>query len=510
MKKTTAILLALILGATMLAGCAFDSNLLKWPDASTDTETKTETPATAPTPTETETETETNTDTATPTETETTPETPSGPKKIVFENGMVVMTIEDGKGIINLDLGLWEKSYGLYEDNLFYTIESGPFTASNPKGAIADACIAYIEALDRHSASASTVSAVLLMQDGSICMTHISPFVYDGDMELYCYRLPWLKDIATLTAADDKNGDATVYATDAEGLRYDVRIPAGFSYIINSESDWKNSDWYTLSESSLKNILYFSTTGWDTYRMLALSDNGSVAYELHDHNGQLYEEYGGKYEVQLAENPGPGKPPAGTITFSLGLGWWIDEYIPGEVTEEELAFAESRQSLEGSYAAQINIDEAFYGWREDPVLTLTHTGGKGLILYFDGSPTDAVLNVYKYNYYEEHGFPRDESEEFYWYCGDKSNEAGISLAQYLLDSVYEVENEVLYHGLYLNVDGTEVTFSSGKTGKNVYLVNYLPGIEYDVVATYTVIEGGTIYKHNRADDMWYIVEVKYG
>ena len=494
LKKTAATLMALALAAAIITGCDI-GNMLKWPE--TPTETAAETDTAPPPPTATDTDTQPPTETA--------PPTTDGTKEIVYEDGLIVLTIKDGKAEITFDDDLWEKRYGLYgiEDPEYYSddlILPGPFPIEDYEGAISDACIVPITSLKMTSTlSATTIpTAVLLMQDGGICLVCASPYTEGPNTEFYCRRLPWLKDIASISADTDKNGDATVYATDAQGIRYDVRIPAELSYILNVYDE----DTYYNNEFS--RTLYCTMTNEYACLQLTLFDNGQVLYRICDYNGQIFDGYSGKYEVQLAEDPGRGKPPAGAISFDLHLTYTISEYDPEDLTDEDIAYIESYDNLDGIYMTQRHMDQIYIEGGK-PVLVLEYISGKGLVLRRDSSVPDEEFQFYDYNI-AERGYPRDESDENYWYYGDKDDEEAVSLAKHVLYSVSEAYSEVMEHGKYLWTDGTDISFVSGAVGKIVRLVNYVPDYEFDILATYAIIEDGTIYRRNPSDEMWYPAE----
>jgi len=112
--------------------------------------------------------------------------------------------------------------------------------------------------------------------------------------------------------------------------------------------------------------------------------------------------YSGTYNVQLAENLGPGNPPVGSILFNLGLDWWVYEVIVDQLTKEELAlakaFREAGEELDGVYAMRFNASQYNAPWHaRGPVLTLTYISGEGLTIYRDGRAPDKEFQFYDYN-----------------------------------------------------------------------------------------------------------------
>jgi len=152
-------------------------------------------------------------------------------------DGLVEVRIEGGKAELTFNLEQWDKLYGIYSiyDTLEHTdpalLREGPFEINFDSGAgCKDVCIATIPSLNAAFYEFSTVTVIFLMEDGTV--EHLPVFPYPDEKNappLTSYTtygaLPWIKGIASLSyeQEDEGIGDMTIYATDEDGRRYDIR-----------------------------------------------------------------------------------------------------------------------------------------------------------------------------------------------------------------------------------------------------------------------------------------------
>jgi len=428
-----------------------------------------------------------------------------------FEDGLISVELKDGRVEISFDHDLWNERYNLYDSidpevNTSDQLQAGPFTISGLTGEVTDVCIGMVAAFDRNDyGNFVTPSVILLMEDGTLNMTMADPYTQGEDTVFDSMRLPWLKDIASLVCEKDGAGDKTIFAADKDGLRYDLRVPYGYSALFDKELYCAQP-----LDEDIDNA--------GDYLALTLSEDGAVVYEKRWGEGdECYEIYNGTYEVRLAEAHDPGQLQA-AISFDLQLDWWIWEWTE-EMTAKGVAFWEKGQELSGVYSSSIGFN------RDETILELEYSEGKGLIIYQDDRPPDALLvfstkqagasrggslgNGYDGGNDGGHSVgnenKRDESVKDFWYYGPSSDHDGIALAQQVLDRVPGVYEMVMEQGLYLWADGTVTNYSDGDVGKNVLLIDSIPEPYggYNIEATYSVIENGSIYKYDSADETWY-------
>ena len=312
------------------------------------------------------------------------------PEMITYGGGLVSVSIKDGSVGIFFDYGLWDDLYGIYysnpefRDNIDW-LQEGPFPVVGLDGRAVDACIAQIDGFPRSDFGDFIVPAVfLLMEDGSLQMTLANPntWEYMGDEVSYeSRRLPWLHDIVSLAYDVDSQSEygefMTVYAEDGRGQRYNLRIPGGYSFIMDKElyCPMPYIDEWAMNEGD--------------YMTIALFGDGTAVHRKFWAHDELCEDYQGAYEVQLAENPDGDHPPAGAISFGLDLSWWIYEAGEGELSAEDAAFWDAGQTLGGVYLSYIIHDI-----HNEPAMYMTFLEGKGLVIYRDNRTPDEYLTFF--------------------------------------------------------------------------------------------------------------------
>ena len=306
------------------------------------------------------------------------------PEMITYEEGLVSVAIMDGSAEISFDYELWDDRYGIYysnpefQDNVDW-LQEGPFPVVWLNGMVTDACIAQVDGFPRSDLGDFIVPAVFfLMEDGSLQMTLANPntWEYMGSKVSYdTWRLPWLQDVVSLEYGIDSQSEfgefMTVYAVDDRGQRYNLRIPGGYSFIMDKQlyCPMPYVDEWAMNEGD--------------YMTITLSGDGTAVHQKFWAHDELYEDYQGTYEVQIAENPDGDSPPTGAISFDLDLSWWIYEAGEGELSVEDAAFWDAGLTLEGVYLSYILHD-----YYNEPYLQMTFFEGEGLVIYRDRTPDE--------------------------------------------------------------------------------------------------------------------------
>ena len=230
------------------------------------------------------------------------------------EEGLVTVRIADGGTEITLDLELWDMLYNIYDVNAEFYDPSlrrgGPFPIKCVGDNIKDACIGKVAALDYYGYEFITPAVILLMEDGTLEYTLAYPYPNEADWVYQSQgKLPWLKDIVSLAykKENEGKGEMTIFATDRDGLIYDVRNVCHMTGIFEDEWLFQQSGdsfpywrYCTLRFSESNNEMLFTT---------GLNSGGNV---------WDYGEYTGSYEITLAENDIGGRRP-GLFSFFLSV-----------------------------------------------------------------------------------------------------------------------------------------------------------------------------------------------
>ena len=124
--------------------------------------------------------------------------------------------------------------------------------------------------------------------------------------------------------------------------------------------------------------------GGTLYSTLSFTGNGEVEFNaggLNDFEGpensyyEIYEMYQGTYEVVIESS---GEMTSGTMSFDLGLTWWIAE-LGEDPSDEDLAYWDERQKIVGTYSFEAG----------DGMLDLKLTGGQALMhMGWPGTPIE--------------------------------------------------------------------------------------------------------------------------
>ena len=216
--------------------------------------------------------------------------------------GLVTVTVKDGKAGLSFDLDKWIE---LHDEILTISpdvsdisqLGKGPFEIAGLSGKVKDACVGKVGVLDNHDYKNFVFPAVmLLMEDGSLEYTLADPL--SGDLISSAGKLPWLKNIVSLSYEQKGEGlgDMTIYADDADGLRYDTGLLGGFMNVF--DYDW------------------VAELGNDACCTLSFSENGEVTLGAGWIGSEITDSYPGTYTIYLAENAADGQRP-GVISFAF-------------------------------------------------------------------------------------------------------------------------------------------------------------------------------------------------
>jgi len=312
MKKLIALLLLLILCVILLTGCAGKSPEIISPDSNkTGTDNLNENVLF-----------DTDTDISSPDINIESPQVTEPDNGIIIRRdseGLVEVTIGDGKAELTFDIEQWDKLYDIYNiyDATFYAdsrfLQNGPYeiiSFSDMK--IKDACIGKIKSLNAKIYGIDDVTVLLLMEDGTLEFFTTYPYPWEDEYIFYSFgKLPWLKDIVSLSYESDNEGigEMTIFAADKNGLRYDVR---NFCHLISVfQCEWV----YEIGPAFEDDIECI---------FLGLKEDGELSLRKGLlYNGDCYAFYTGKYTVSLSS--AGGKP---VLALELWDEWELDMSNP--------------------------------------------------------------------------------------------------------------------------------------------------------------------------------------
>ena len=209
--------------------------------------------------------------------------------------GLVSISVVDGKGEITLDIDKYDSLYKAYDNKNDFS--KGPFKiVTRQDSAIKDAYVGRIRDLSFYESPAPLLFVVLLLENGTIERSEVYPYRSAGDDFYTSGPLPWLNGIVSISAENN-----TVYAINESGRKYDIYLPAAQPNI------GKLDLLLTLTAGSLP----------DHYgRINFISENG-VIYEIWNEDGN-WMEYSGYYEMVLHEGHSSGWPP-NTLQLFMSL-----------------------------------------------------------------------------------------------------------------------------------------------------------------------------------------------
>ena len=291
-------------------------------------------------------------------------ETPGGFLTREDEEGLVTVRVGGGSAEIFFNLERWgDLNTGQDE------FTEGPFQIVSRSGAVVDAIVGKVEAIDLYSGLDMPVPTVaLLTEHGRVEYFMADPSVGWRENEYLSFGvLPWLKDIESFTYEKSVIGDEpiSIFAWDSEGYKYNISLVAHLINIFHPDSVWEH---YWMDNDA--NVNYLGMT---------MTESGTMDLVLGWENGEIIETeqtYSGTYEVMLAENSGT---ESGAIAVNLDCTWWIAELGEG-ASEQDLAFWDERMNIEGSFYMWADGDGylnlynmygdvlAYTGWLGDPII----------------------------------------------------------------------------------------------------------------------------------------------
>lgn len=437
MKKT--ILLFLLVCIIVLAGCQKQPIKTDQPTTSIPSQTQT------PTPDSQETQTE------------------EPPEKFnLYEDtkGMAVVKIQDGEASIAIN----PKNWSDVPENLDRDKQTAFCKINGLAGKISAACVGEISDLSQTfggDGPFTTPIAVFLMEDGSLEWVTVNPWWYVSGAEqgydkvAHSWgKIPWMENITSLSFGSENDGDGsrtTIYATDKDGLRYNLKYPCNFQSLLHTT--WR----YTVDPED-KDALY-----------LTFEDFERVDLDLR-WGAQPLENFFGTYKLYLAEDGKQGKQ-AGCIEFDFTLGWWIYEG-EGEIDRPT--------AIKGTFFTQFSRD-----WS----LSLTLWPADGDPLY---ATREKTPDEYRF-------LSADMLEAIPEYTMDDDE-----LVIYLMYIVPDVNAMIKESGMSALVTGETTELAGGVVCRNIWL-----GTKKDDSFTrellYGVSPDGSVYRYDALSDSWTIL-----
>ncbi|MCL1792253.1 MAG: WG repeat-containing protein [Oscillospiraceae bacterium] len=307
------------------------------------------------------------------------------------EDGLVTITIKDGKAQIEYDLEKWDASYNMadYIDGYSYLFDEygenmepkkGPFPVNTYDERVADACIGIISG-DAYYGWYLEPTVIFLMEDGRLERSRASLAMDNSNEEHYSNPLYWLGDIVSLSYENDKDGQKTIYATGKNGAKYDTEVLNLMQGIVSS------GVWGGWTAPLLEN----PPDGIEYYGYLTFENEEKAVFEIGVKEKQAVAGYRGSYALVLAEDD-PSGYMAGSFTFDLELDW----------TEGSRSFLDGLTAgLKGSYFVELADPYAHSMW-------LRKNSGDSLFS-LDGQKQDDYIFEMSYGEYEF--YEPDEGEE---------------------------------------------------------------------------------------------------
>ncbi|MCL1794500.1 MAG: hypothetical protein FWG34_11600 [Oscillospiraceae bacterium] len=247
------------------------------------------------------------------------PKPNAGSKVVRDEEGLVTITIEDGKAEIEYDLEKWDAMYDMAEYFDWYwflfdsgseaVMEKGPFPVSTYMDKVADACVGKTPAGGYYGKYVEP-TVIFLMEDGSVEHSPASLAMDNSSMGHHSNPLHWLEGIASLSYESGKDGENTIYAIGKNGKKHDIMVPMTL-YTVTSGGEWMVWSAPLLETPS-------ETDEYVGY--LVFADEGFVNFEIGTRNKKTAAGYKGSYRIVLAEDDESGYM-AGSFVFDLELEW---------------------------------------------------------------------------------------------------------------------------------------------------------------------------------------------
>ncbi|HZK57623.1 MAG TPA: hypothetical protein VFD17_04855 [Clostridia bacterium] len=389
------------------------------------------------------------------------------------EKNLIEVHIEKGEAWVYFNLEKWEEVFALseikaggglipcfntenwreilkVEDTKFMGDNyCGPFPIKGLSGKVRDANITQIEELDFFSGCSETIPTIfLLMEDGTVEFTYGDMFHIVPDFPALESLGPllWVEDIESLIHENDGEGigEMTVYAVDAKGNKYDLRIPSKFR-VLSLGMSWVSNE--------LAREPDFSPVGPAYCAVLDFSEDGTVILEKGWVN-DVPVKYKGNYRITMGE----GEMRPGMMIFDL----YLDSSAPN-----------AKKEIHGSYFAEI-----YYG------MELELYPGEGELLYEEGMKSHEPFKfVLGYNPFH------------------KENKAYIQdIGDYLLTHVEKAREMVEEYGMSL-LYTEEYSEVFGENCRDIWLgTNHNDKFTREIL--YTVSDNGTIYEYDALEPAW--------
>jgi len=280
------------------------------------------------------------------------------------EEGLAAVRVGGGSAEISFNLEKWGHLNTGQDE-----FSEGPYRIVSQSGAIVDAIVGKVEAIDLYSGRGMLIPTVaLLTEHGRVEYFMADPAMGWQENEFVSFGvLPWLKDIESFTYEKSAIGDEpmSIFAWDSQGYKYNISLVANLINVFHSDSVWEH---YWMDNDA--NVFCLGMT---------MTESGGMDLIIGWENGEVFETqqtYSGTYEVRLAENSGT---ECGAIAVDLGCTWWIAE-LDEVSAEEDLAFRDERMNIEGSFYmwtdgyGYLNLYNmygdvlAYTSWLGDPII----------------------------------------------------------------------------------------------------------------------------------------------
>lgn len=238
------------------------------------------------------------------------------------DDGLVNIRVKDKKIYLSFDVDKWLKDQDFYDyletQKEIFDYDGGivdeEFVIEGLSGVVKDVCIGKIGSLVYvYDSDFVTPAAFFLMEDGTVEWMHAFPYITEfPDETIYMNRyksygkIPWIKDIISLSYETEPEGigNKSVFATDKNGLKYNLKIPARLNEITNLL--WSTEPFYDEQRDSICVI------------DLEIFKDGKAVFRKGRPDSSPDQIYEGTYEISLDESSSKGYRP-GIILFDLKL-----------------------------------------------------------------------------------------------------------------------------------------------------------------------------------------------
>ena len=388
----------------------------------------------------------------------------SAPLVVTDEQKLVEIVIENGVASLNFDLPRWAE---LFRDNgsaneEFAVMKKGPYTIETLSGKVKNACVGRVAEMDWISQNDFILpSIILLMEDGSLEWLLADPFLFDQTDSAYSLgRLPWLKDIVSLSfePAREGIGENTFFAEDKNGLHYDLKVAQSFIDIFAGV--W-------IAAVGIEPEVHSDCTAYLQF----FADGETIFIKESSGDYSQREIYKGQYQVYLDEE-GSGRYRAGIIAFDLTLQ-------QNEAGKKNLN--KSPAKIKGTFFAEANDASHLHLWVSD-----------GDPLHFEqGKPVEYYDFTLNYSVETPQEVELMSSEE---------------LIDYLLASVPEAQQLVRQKGMAVLVTGESTKLPEAGYCRDVWLgTDHQDSFVREIL--FTISKQGMVYKYDPLGDGWIQVNI---